>query len=69
MCNRALTCIVERPIYLFILSNGKKKKISYILAFNGSSLTLWTLLGLGRDNADEDEDASSSGDDEMTASE
>ena len=68
MCHRALTYIVERSIYLFILSNGKKKKISYILAFNGSSLTLWTLLGLRRDNANEDEDASSSGDDEMTAS-
>ena len=26
-----------------------KKKNSYVLAFNGSSLTLWTLLGLGRD--------------------
>ena len=47
----------------------RKKKISYILAFNGSSLTLWTLLGLRRDNANEDEDASSSGDDEMTTSE
>ena len=47
----------------------RKKKISYILAFNGSSLTLWTLLGLRRDNANEDEDASSSDDDEMTASE
>ena len=69
MGHKALTCIVERSIYLFILSNGKKKKISYILAFNGSSLTLWTLLGLRRDNANEDEDASSSGDDEMTTSE
>ena len=28
----------------------KEKKISYVLALNGSSLTLWTLLGLGRDN-------------------
>ena len=27
----------------------EKKKISYVLAFNGSSLTLWTLLSLGRD--------------------
>ena len=27
----------------------KKKKNSYVLAFNGSSLTLWTLLGLGCD--------------------
>ena len=73
MCHRALTCIVERSIYLIILSNGKKKKKnkknSYVLAFNGSSLTLWTLLGLRRDNANEDEDASSSGDDEMTTSE
>ena len=51
MCHRALTCIVERSIYLFILSNGKKKKKknSYVPAFNGSSLMLWTLLGLGRD--------------------
>ena len=27
----------------------KEKKISYVLAFNGSSLMLWTLLGLGHD--------------------
>ena len=49
MCHRALTCIMERSIYLFILSNGRKKKISYVLTFNGFSLMLWILLGLGRD--------------------
>ena len=27
----------------------EKEKISYVLALNGSSLTLWNLLGLGRD--------------------
>ena len=27
----------------------KKKKTSYVLAFNSSFLTIWTLLGLGHD--------------------
>ena len=34
-------------IYSYHVS--RKKKISYVLAFNGSSLTLLTLLGLGHD--------------------
>ena len=53
MCYRALTCNMEILVWLFILSMCWKKKQqnkhSYILALNGSSLTLWTLLGLGRD--------------------
>ena len=36
MCHRALTCIVERSIYLFTLSNGKKKKKkSYTVSLEG----------------------------------
>ena len=31
------------------MKKKKKKEKSYVLAFNGSFLTLWTLLGLGRD--------------------
>ena len=53
MCYRVLTCNMEILIWLFILimcqGKKKKKKISYILALNGSSLTLWTFLGLGYD--------------------
>jgi len=36
MCHRALTCIVERSIYLFILSNGKKKKKITTIPLEGS---------------------------------
>ena len=52
MCYRTLICIVERSIYIFTLSNGKKKKKKKIPI---QSLTeawffmIWTLLGLGRD--------------------
>ena len=50
MCHRALTYIVERSIYLFILLNGKKKKsLQYLL--KARSFMLWTLLGLGCDNS------------------
>ena len=33
------------------LRRRKEKKISYVLFLNGSSLTLWTLLGLGHDTS------------------
>jgi len=40
---------MEILAWLFILIMCWGKKISYVLALNGSSLTLWTLLGLGCD--------------------
>ena len=36
-------------IYSYHVSR-REKKIPYVLTLNGSSLTLWTHLGLGRDN-------------------
>ena len=47
VCNRALTYIVERSIYLFILSNGKKKKIPYNISLRLGFSCFGTLLGLG----------------------
>ncbi|KAL4606801.1 hypothetical protein ACB092_09G129900 [Castanea dentata] len=53
MCYKALTCYMKILVWLFILimcrGEEKKRKISYILALKGSSLTLWTILGLGHD--------------------
>jgi len=37
-------------LFILILWKGNGKTISYILALNGSPLTLWTLLGLGHEN-------------------
>ena len=43
-------------LFILIMCRGEEKKkknekkFSYVLALNGSSLMLWTLLGLGRDN-------------------
>ena len=53
MCHRALTCIVKRSIYLYTLSNGKKKKKNPIQSLSKAwFLMVWTLLGLGRDTND-----------------
>ena len=38
-----------RSIYLFILSNGKKKKKSLQYLLKARAFMLWTLLSLGRD--------------------
>ena len=58
-CLLLLLCVlyeIQNQFYqqfILIMCHGegkKKKKNSYVLAFNGSSLTVWILLGLGRDN-------------------
>ena len=47
MCNRALTYIVERSIYLFILSNGKKKKNPLQYLSKAWFFMLWDPFGFG----------------------
>ena len=50
VCHRPLTYIVERSVYLFILSSGKKKKNPLQYLLKAQFFILWTLMGLGCDN-------------------